>query len=61
MQLDGRVIVVTGAACGQGAQEARQLADEGAIVVATDVEPPRLTDGGRGRIVARVLDVTVGG
>ena len=35
----GKVVVVTGAAQGQGAAEARLLAAEGATVVATDVQP----------------------
>lgn len=47
--LDGKVVVVTGAARGQGAAEAAALAREGARVVATDVEP---VEGCRG------LDVT---
>lgn len=37
--LRGRVVVVTGAARGQGAAEAEALAREGAHVVATDAEP----------------------
>lgn len=36
-QLDGKVIMITGAARGQGATEARQAAAEGARVVVTDV------------------------
>lgn len=48
-RLLGKVVVVTGAARGQGAAEARALALEGARVVATDVEP------GEG---CRRLDVT---
>jgi len=36
-RLAGRVVVVTGAARGQGAAEAEALAREGAVVVATDV------------------------
>lgn len=35
--LDGRVVVVTGAARGQGAAEVEAIAREGAVVVATDV------------------------
>ncbi|MET8976779.1 SDR family oxidoreductase [Streptomyces sp. NPDC004539] len=38
-RLAGKVVVVTGAARGQGAAEARALAREGAVVVATDVRP----------------------
>ncbi|MGC0327417.1 3alpha(or 20beta)-hydroxysteroid dehydrogenase [Streptomyces sp. SAI-170] len=48
-RLLGRVVVVTGAARGQGAAEAEALAREGARVVATDVAP---ADG------CRRLDVT---
>ncbi len=36
-RLAGKVVVVTGAARGQGAEEARALAAEGATVIATDV------------------------
>ncbi|WUT59369.1 SDR family oxidoreductase [Streptomyces sp. NBC_00683] len=39
MRLLGKVVVVTGAARGQGAAEAAALAREGAHVIATDVEP----------------------
>lgn len=53
-RVDGKVVVVTGAAGGQGAAEARLLAQEGALVVATDLEPPELGDG----ISGRRLDVT---
>ena len=53
-RVDGKVVVVTGAAGGQGAAEARLLAAEGATVVATDIEAPQLGDG----ITARALDVT---
>ncbi|WP_030951751.1 SDR family NAD(P)-dependent oxidoreductase, partial [Streptomyces sp. NRRL S-481] len=36
-KLDGRVVIVTGAARGQGEQEARLFAAEGARVVVADV------------------------
>ncbi|MGW4698302.1 SDR family NAD(P)-dependent oxidoreductase [Kitasatospora cineracea] len=48
-RLAGKVVVLTGAAQGQGAAEVRALAAEGAVVVATDARP---TDG------CRPLDVT---
>jgi 3alpha(or 20beta)-hydroxysteroid dehydrogenase len=51
---DGKVVVVTGAAGGQGAAEARALAAEGATVVATDLSAPDLEP----PIVSRILDVT---
>lgn len=37
-RLDGKVAIITGAASGMGAAEARLFADEGAKVVATDVQ-----------------------
>lgn len=43
MELDGKVVLVTGAARGQGAAEAKRCAEAGARVVLTDV----LTDDGR--------------
>lgn len=49
-RLLGKVVVVTGAARGQGAAEAEALTREGARVIATDVAPP---DGS-----CRRLDVT---
>ncbi|MDX2543767.1 SDR family NAD(P)-dependent oxidoreductase [Streptomyces sp. WI04-05B] len=49
--LTGKVVVITGAARGQGAAEARALARAGATVVATDVRP----DGVEG---CRKLDVS---
>lgn len=59
----GKVVVVTGAARGQGAAEARALAAEGASVVAADILPsdeiaPGELDGPADAIVYRQLDVT---
>ncbi len=56
MSLSGKVVVVTGAAQGQGAAEARLLAAEGAAVVATDVQPEPAED--LGGAAYRRLDVT---
>jgi 3alpha(or 20beta)-hydroxysteroid dehydrogenase len=53
-RVDGKVVVITGAAGGQGAAEARALAAEGALVIATDIEAPELGDG----IAGRALDVS---
>lgn len=39
-RLAGKVVVITGAARGQGAAEAVLLAGRGAQVIATDIEPP---------------------
>ncbi len=39
-RLRGRVIVVTGAGRGQGEAEVKRLAEEGAQVIACDLEPP---------------------
>jgi 3alpha(or 20beta)-hydroxysteroid dehydrogenase len=50
----GKIVVVTGAAGGQGAVEAQALASEGATVIATDVKAPDLGES----IEARALDVT---
>jgi 3alpha(or 20beta)-hydroxysteroid dehydrogenase len=54
-RVEGKVVVVTGAAGGQGAAEAKALAREGATVVATDLgeDDPGLGDG----ITYRRLDV----
>jgi 3alpha(or 20beta)-hydroxysteroid dehydrogenase len=59
---DGKVVVITGAARGQGAAEARALAAEGATVVATDVVGPEDVapgelDGYGEAITYRQLDV----
>jgi len=40
-------VVVTGAAQGQGAAEVRRLGAGGAIVIATDIQPIRPSDGRR--------------
>lgn len=39
-RVDGKVVVITGAASGQGAAEAAALAAEGATVLATDIQDP---------------------
>ena len=55
-QLRDRVIVVPGAAQGQGAAEVKRLRDAGAIIVATDIKP---IDADRdSNVVARRLDVS---
>jgi 3alpha(or 20beta)-hydroxysteroid dehydrogenase len=51
---EGKLVVITGAAGGQGAAEARALAAEGAAVIATDLDAPELGGG----IVGRRLDVS---
>ncbi|MGY1773556.1 SDR family NAD(P)-dependent oxidoreductase [Blastococcus sp. SYSU D00813] len=56
MSAAGRVVVVTGAAQGQGAAEARLLAAQGATVVATDVQERPAED--LGGAAYRRLDVT---
>jgi 3alpha(or 20beta)-hydroxysteroid dehydrogenase len=48
-RVDGKVVIVTGAARGQGAAEAKALAAEGAEVIATDLEAPQLGEGIEGR------------
>jgi 3alpha(or 20beta)-hydroxysteroid dehydrogenase len=53
-RVSGKVVVVTGAAGGQGAVEAQALASEGARVIATDLKAPALG----GDIETRALDVT---
>ncbi|MFT4084937.1 MAG: SDR family oxidoreductase [Nocardioides sp.] len=61
MRLTDKVIVVTGAARGQGAEEVRALAAEGARVIATDVlDFEGFDDEGQGwdTVVERRLDVT---
>lgn len=62
MLREGAVVVVTGAARGQGAAQARALADAGARVIATDVAEgcaaPLTDEAGDGRVEYRRLDVT---
>ena len=55
-RVDGKVVLITGAASGQGAAEAAALAAEGATVVAADIQDPLepTPDG----VVFRRLDVT---
>jgi 3alpha(or 20beta)-hydroxysteroid dehydrogenase len=55
-RVDAKVVVVTGAEGGQGAEEARALAAEGALVIATDLLAPELAD--HDGIICRALDVT---
>ncbi|WP_338889355.1 SDR family NAD(P)-dependent oxidoreductase [Rhodococcus sovatensis] len=60
-RVDGKVVVVTGAARGQGAAEAYALAAQGATVIATDIsfdEKAELDTAGTGRIINCRLDVT---
>jgi 3alpha(or 20beta)-hydroxysteroid dehydrogenase len=54
-RVEGKIVVVTGAAGGQGAAEAKLLALEGATVIATDLgeDDPRLGEG----VTYRRLDV----
>jgi 3alpha(or 20beta)-hydroxysteroid dehydrogenase len=58
-RVEGKVVIVTGAAGGQGAAEVAWVVREGGHVVATDVvdEPPRYPDG-PGSAVYRRLDVS---
>jgi 3alpha(or 20beta)-hydroxysteroid dehydrogenase len=54
-RVDGKIVVVTGAASGQGAAEAAALAAEGAVVIATDLhDEPAAAAGG----AYRKLDVS---
>jgi 3alpha(or 20beta)-hydroxysteroid dehydrogenase len=60
-RVEGKIVVVTGAAGGQGADEVHALAREGATVIATDLheEVPTFGDAdGPGEIVYRRLDVS---
>jgi 3alpha(or 20beta)-hydroxysteroid dehydrogenase len=44
-RVDGKVIVITGAASGQGAAETVRLTEEGATVVPTDLTAPAWATG----------------
>ena len=44
MRLQGKVAIITGAANGMGAAEAKMFAKEGAKVVATDVNEEKLME-----------------
>ncbi|SHH28811.1 3alpha(or 20beta)-hydroxysteroid dehydrogenase [Jatrophihabitans endophyticus] len=62
-RLAGKIVVVTGAARGQGAAEARALAAEGALVISTDVldfdaDGAESQPWAQGNVVERRLDVT---
>ncbi len=54
-RLAGKLIIVTGAAQGQGRAEAHRLAEEGATVIACDLALP--PSAGDGRVVHQQLDV----
>lgn len=62
-RVEGKVVVVTGAARGQGAAEAEALAREGATIIATDVadesaEPLLSSDDVSGTVHYRQLDIS---
>ena len=58
-RVGGKVVIVTGAAGGQGAAEAAWLVREGAHVIATDlVDEPPADASGPGTVAYRRLDVT---
>jgi 3alpha(or 20beta)-hydroxysteroid dehydrogenase len=56
--LEGATVVVTGAARGQGAEEARLLAENGARVIATDVRDPAPGAVSPSGVEFRHLDIT---
>jgi NAD(P)-dependent dehydrogenase (short-subunit alcohol dehydrogenase family) len=47
-RFDGRTAVVTGAGSGIGFEMARMLLEEGAVVIAADLDPSAVPDGARG-------------
>jgi 3alpha(or 20beta)-hydroxysteroid dehydrogenase len=57
-RVEGKIVVVTGAASGQGEAEAKLLAREGAKVVATDIhDSTNVFEGAQGAIAYRRVDV----
>jgi 3alpha(or 20beta)-hydroxysteroid dehydrogenase len=61
-RVDGKVVVVTGAASGQGLAEVKLLAREGATVVATDVhDSTDVFEGAPGAIAYQRVDVASAG
>lgn len=61
-RLDGKVVLITGAARGQGAEHVRVCLELGACVIATDVSEPALAVGSTtaAKYMALSLDVTDG-
>src|SRR5690606_15698723 len=63
-RLDGKVAIITGAGSGQGAEEARLFAREGAKVVATDIQAEKVKavadeiTGANGEAISFSHDVT---